>query len=166
MLKASFATQCTTKTGLTGSFLYDPATGSPKEAVLLSPVFADSLDLIRFLEARGWTRDIHAGLSAYVREDANVTVRVADLYVGDQLDLEGDPIADTTPEGDPNEFEFELAAVVGFTEERSARVVETTLTTVAFAPDYGVQVAGFNDAYADEVIGVPATLMIRGVAVT
>lgn len=152
MKSADLYIQCT-HNGLTGTFLRDDA------GELLSPVFADSVDAYRFIEARGWTRDPLLGAHGYSRDDdAPAMVAVADLQPGDMLDLQGDPVADR--EGDPG-LEFELAVVETIERETpDCVVVYSSLINCGFAPDHKVKVMGFEGRMVEAVTGEPARLVI------
>lgn len=149
--------------GLTGSFLRDA------QGVLHSPIFADSADLYRFCEARGWLQDAERreGWSARFRnDDATALIAVSDLYPGDMLDLEGDPFADKTEDGAPNPFEFEKAVVESVEPETAdCTLVTSELVNCGFPPDHKVKVNGFEGRMVDAVTGKPATLIINGVSI-
>lgn len=165
-LLASLAVQCTAINGALGTFLYDPAgDAKPGTGPLLSPVFADSADLYRFAQARGWTSARDVGPFAFTRVDEPVEVSVADLQPGDLLDLEGDPFADKTEDGAPNPFEFEMAAVESVEPETDDCILITSqLINCGFPPEHKIKVCGFEGGMVDGVTGKPATLMIHGVA--
>lgn len=166
-LIAHLATQCTAANGATGTFLFDPTDGKgPKDAPLLSPVFADSVDCYMFARARGWTGGLieAGGAVVYRREDdAPAMVAVRDLHPGDKLDLQGDAVAD--PKGDNAFVEYEYA-VVGVEQETADCIrVDADNISCGFAPDHLVKVCGFIGDYVEGVTGKPATLIVRGVAI-
>lgn len=165
-LIAHLATQCTAINGATGTFLFDPTDGKgPKDAPLLSPVFADSMDCYNFAMARGWTgKGFSDGGVVYRRdEDTPAMVAVRDLHPGDKLDLQNDPVAD--PQGDNVALEFEFVTVAGVEQETADCIrVDGADFSCGFGPDHLVKVDGFNGDYVEGVTGKPATLIVRGVA--
>lgn len=161
---ARLAVQCTAVNGALGTFLYDPTGGKgPKDAPLLSPVFADSLDLYAFAKARGWTGGkIEDGGAVVYRRNDLAMVAVRDLHPGDKLDLEGDPVAD--PQNDKPELEYEYVTVVAVEQETADCIrVDGDNVSCGFPPDHEVQVDGFNGHAVEGVTGKPATLIVRGV---
>lgn len=164
---AHLAIQCTAVNGATGSFLFDPTDGKgPKEADLLSPVFADTMDLYNFATARGWTGGAGIG-GAVVYRGPSVPAEIAvrDLHPGDQLDLQDDDIAD--PDGDDTMLEHEYVTVVSLEQESPDCIrVDGENHSFGFSPDHVVKVCDFNGAAVEGVTGVPAVLMVRGVAIT
>lgn len=166
-LIAHLAIQCVAVNGATGSFLFDPTDGKgPKDAPLLSPVFADSVDLYAFARSRGWTggRIEADGAVVYRRDDETpAMVAVRDLHPGDKLDLQGDPLAD--PQGDNIALEYEYVTVAGVEQETADCIrVDGADFSCGFGPDHLVKVDGFNGDYVEGVTGKPATLIVRGVA--
>ena len=165
---AHLAIQCTAVNGALGCFLFDPTDGKgPKDAPLLSPVFADSMDCRAFAAARGWTGGgiEKGGAVVYRRDDAEpVMVAVRDLHPGDKLDLQNDPVAD--PQGDNVALEFEFVTVAGVEQETADCIrVDGADFSCGFGPDHLVKVDGFNGDYVEGVTGKPATLIVRGVAI-
>lgn len=163
---AHLAIQCTAANGATGTFLFDPAGGKgPKEAPLLSPVFADSLDCYLFAQQRGWAASrIGGGVVVYRRDDAPAMVAVHDLQPGDKLDLEGDLIAD--PRGEEPALANEYVVVAGVEEETADCIrVDGDNFACGFPHDHRVKVDGFNGDYVEGVTGAPAALIVRGVAI-
>ena len=164
---AHLAIQCTAVNGATGTFLFDPTEGKgPKDAPLLSPVFADSLDCRNFAAARGWTGGGigKGGAVVYRRDDDSpIMVAVRDLHPGDKLDLQNDPVAD--PQGDNVALEYEYVTVAGVEQETADCIrVDSADFSCGFGPDHKVKVDGFNGDYVEGVTGKPATLIVRGVA--
>ena len=159
-LRATTFIQCSHK-GMTGSFLRDEA------GVLHSPIFADSADLYRFCEQRGWLQDAERreGWSQRFRtEDAPALVAVKDLRAGDRLDLEGDATAD--PKSDNITLQYETVTVYEMTiETPDCTLVDCGDFACGFAPDHLVKVVGFDERYVESVTGSPAVLVIAGVSI-
>lgn len=163
---AHLAIQCTAVNGATGSFLFDPTDGKgPKEADLLSPVFADTMDLYNFATARGWTGGAGIG-GAVVYRGPSVPAEIAvrDLHPGDQLDLQDDDIADS--DGDNPRFDSFFTVARLEQEAPDCIRLDDVDYSIGFPPDYVVKVAAFDGAYVEGVTGVPAVLMVAGIAIT
>ncbi|UTC29612.1 hypothetical protein BAMBUS_05540 [Brevundimonas phage vB_BpoS-Bambus] len=162
---AHLAIQCTAANGATGTFLFDPTDGKgPKDADLLSPVFADSVALYAFARARGWTGGkIEDGAVVYYGPSIPSEIAVRDLHPGDQLDLQHDDIAD--PNWDDPSLEHSWFTVVRLEQETPDCIrLDGETQSFGFPPDHVVKVQDFVGAFVEGVTGEPATLLVRGVA--